>query len=539
MKKRMLITFLVILALFSVMAGRFAYLSGGEEMAQYAGVTGSRIIRVGINMARGVIRDRNGLPLAGGEERAAVLCEPMSLSEESADRLREHAMDITAQALDAAISSGRPFLAYVDQPISGAGLTGLTALARYGGLAQHLIGYMDSSGHGVTGIESVMDEHLYAEDYAYAALFTSDAARRALLGYGIAFEGSGRPVTKGVTLSLDRQIQQICEDAANELVERGVILVSDLDTGQICAWVSRPAYDPLRVSDSLEDGDAMLNKALYSYCCGSAFKIVVMAAALEMGLDVSQEYECTGVYLAGEHEIACAKREGHGALDGAAAFAQSCNPYFCQLAARIGAENLLAMAGRFGLGQGMDLGYGICCADGKLPSLRDLSAPAALANFAIGQGNLQVTPLQVLRMSAIVANDGRDESVHLFESITDADGKVSLLAQPQTIRQVISTQTATQLKDMMIGSTQSGSGVPAAAAVYHSAVKTSSAETGIYENGKQVLHTWVTGFYPAESPQYAIAVLVEGGRSGYYSAAPVFAAIADQLYGCGLVKPVL
>lgn len=539
MKKRILISFLVILTLFSVMAGRFAYLSGGDEIAQYASVTGSRTIRVGINTARGVIRDRNGLPLAGGEERAAVLCEPMSLSEESADLLREHAIDITEDALDDAISSGRPFLAYVDQRITGVGLTGLTALARYGGLAQNLIGYIDADGHGVAGIESVMDEYLYAEDYAYAALFTSDAARRALSGYGIAFEGSARPVSQGVTLSLDRSIQQICEDVADELVDRGVILVSDLETGQLCAWVSRPTYDPLHVSDYLEDGDAMLNKALYTYCCGSAFKIVVMAAALEMGLDVTQEYECTGAFLADEHEIACAKREGHGTLDGAAAFAQSCNPYFCQLAVQVGAENLLDMAQRFGLGQSIDLGYGIRSADGILPSLRDLSAPAALANFSIGQGELQVTPLQVLRMGAIVANGGRNESVRLFESITDADGKISILAQPQTAQQIISVQTATQLKEMMVGSTQTGSGTPASSAVYHSAVKTSSAETGIYENGKQVLHTWVTGFYPAEAPQYAIAVLVEGGRSGYYSAAPVFAAIADQLYGCGLVKPVI
>ena len=91
----------------------------------------------------------------------------------------------------------------------------------------------------------------------------------------------------------------------------------------------------------------------------------------------------------------------------------------------------------------------------------------------------------------------------------------------------------------MAASTQGGSGTPAAASVYHSAVKTSSAETGIVEDGKPILHTWVTGFYPYEDPQYAVAVLVEGGRSGYYSAAPVFGEIADRMYGCGLIQPVL
>lgn len=96
-----------------------------------------------------------------------------------------------------------------------------------------------------------------------------------------------------------------------------------------------------------------------------------------------------------------------------------------------------------------------------------------------------------------------------------------------------------RIREMMVVSTLSGSGTPAVSSVYHSAVKTSSAETGIYEDGKQVLHTWVTGFYPAEDPQYAIAVLVEGGKSGYSSAAPVFGKIVDQMYGCGLIEPVI
>jgi cell division protein FtsI/penicillin-binding protein 2 len=315
MKKRIVIVFLILLSLFVGVAGRLAYLAGGAEIAQYASVTGSRVISVGINAARGVIYDRNGRPLAGAEEKRAVLCEPMSLSEASAESLREHAVEITAQELDQKISSGYPFFTYVDEPTGGVGLTGLTALARYGGLAQNLIGYIDADGHGVVGIEAAMEEYLYAKGYSYSALFTADAARRALAGYGLAFEGSARPVTQGVSLSLDREIQQICEEVANERVERGVILVSDLQTGQICAWVSRPTYDPNNIAQSLTSGDAMLNKVLYSYCCGSVFKIIVTAAALENGVELLQEYECTGHFQAGEQAIACAKREGHGVID--------------------------------------------------------------------------------------------------------------------------------------------------------------------------------------------------------------------------------
>lgn len=539
MKKRIVIVFLILLTLFVAVVGRLAYLSGGAEIAQYASVTGSRVISVGINAARGVIYDRNGRPLVGAEERCAVLCEPMSLSGESAERLRAHAMDVTAQELDQKIAAGYPFLAYVDEPIGGVGLSGMTALVRYGELAQNLIGYIDPDGHGVAGIEAAMDEYLYADGYSYTAQFTADAARRALAGYGIAFEGSARPVTQGVTLSLDREIQQICEEVADEKVERGVILVSDLQTGQICAWVSRPTYDPNHVEQSLTSGDAMLNKALYSYCCGSVFKIVVTAAALENGVELPQEYECTGSFAAGEHTIACAKREGHGVIDAKTAFAQSCNPYFCELAARVGSEKLLEMAEKFGLGQKTDLGYGIGDGGGQLPPLRDLSVSAALSNLAIGQGSLLVTPIQVLRLSAIIANEGQIRPFCLFEGITDHGGNTTPIKPETTVKTVISADTAAVIRDMMEETVRSGSGRPAAAAVYQSAVKTSSAETGIYEQGKQVLHTWVTGFYPSQQPQYAVAVLVEGGSSGYASTAPVFADIVDRMYGCGLVKPVV
>ena len=534
-----MISFFIILALFVGVAGRLVYLSGGREIAQYASVTGSRVLSVGINGARGVIYDRNGVPLVGGEERDAVLCEPMSLDEASAELLRAHATNMTAEELDRAISSGRPFLAHVDEPIAGRGLTGLRALARYGGLAQHLMGYLDSEGHGVVGIEAAMDESLYAEGYSYTAVFTSDAARRALSGYGIGFEGSAQPIQKGVVLSLDREIQGICEAVADEKVERGVILVSDVKSGQICAWVSRPTYDPLRVEEYLEQGDAMLNKALYPYCCGSVFKIVVTAAALEAGIELPQDYECTGAFAAGEHTLSCAKKEGHGVVDVTAAFAQSCNPYFCHLASLVGAQGVLDMAEKFGLGQAIDFGYGIAADEGRLPALRDLSVAAALANFAIGQGELQVTPLQVLGIGSIIANGGVRQSVHLFEGIRNEEGKQTAIEHRASSLRVISESTAAQIRDMMVASTQSGSGMPAASSVYHSAVKTSSAETGIYEEGRHILHTWVTGFYPSEDPQYAIAVLVEGGRSGYSSAAPVFGEIVDRMYGCGLIQPVV
>ena len=79
-----------------------------------------------------------------------------------------------------------------------------------------------------------------------------------------------------------------------------------------------------------------------------------------------------------------------------------------------------------------------------------------------------------------------------------------------------------------------GTGVNAAPVAYGAGAKTSTAETGIYSDGVQVYHTWVTGFVPANTPKYTITVLVEGGESGYYNAAPVMKKIADGLIAAGL-----
>ena len=538
MKKRIVIVFMIMLALFTCVVGRFSYLSGGREVAQYAGVTGSRTIEVGINRARGVFYDREGRPLVGAREQWAVLCEPMSLNAASAQALREHAT-LSQEELEQAIGQAYPFLVYVDEPISGVGLTGVKALSRYEGLAQNLIGYIDAQQHGVSGLEAALDEVLYAQGYSYSALFTADAARRALSGYGIAFQGSGRPVEQGVRLSLDREIQKVCDEVADQRLARGAILVSDLQSGQICAWVSRPTYDPENPAASLQAGDAMLNKVLYSYCCGSAFKIIVVAAALEAGVELPQEYECTGGYQMQTHTIGCAKREGHGVIDATTAFAQSCNPYFCALAAQVGAERLMEMAEKFGLGQKTDLGYGIGDSGGQLPLSADLSVDVALANFAIGQGSLLVTPLQMLRIGAIIADGGKAKPLYLFEGITDATGQYTPVSRPTDRGRVISQETADRIAAMMGEVAQTGTGKPAAAAVYQSAVKTSSAQTGIYEQGQEVLHSWVIGFYPLHAPQYAIAVLAEGLEGSYYSAAPVFGEIVDRLYGCGLINSVV
>lgn len=535
----MLLVFLCICLAFTALFCRISFLTDGQYVAANANLYGSRVIEIEINSSRGVIYDRNLNLLAGGNYIDACLVEPMSLDEQSRQAVMDSSINISAAELEKKISSGQPFLVHVSSKIQGSGLTSIMAIKRYSdsGYAQNLLGYLDSSGKGVYGIESAFDALLQSEEQGYTAVFKVDAARMALAGLGLSFENSPLPVTNGVVLTLDADIQKIAEEAADAYVENGAIIVSEIDSGKIIAAVSRPAFDADNIGEYLNDENgAMLFKPFETFSCGSAFKIVVAAAALESGIDLNYEYECTGSYNAVSNIIGCGKTQGHGLISFREAFADSCNTYFCDLAARVGAEKIYEMAEKFGFGKPTYFWAGMTSASGSLPALADLFSPASLANLAIGQGVLQVTPLQVMNMASVIANGGVLNTPILIDGFVSQDGQRQVIESSEGTR-IISQNTADIIREMMIYSTVSvsGTGVKARPVQYGAGVKTSSAQTGIIKDGNNVLHTWVCGFFPAVEPKYAVAVLVEGGTSGYSSAAPVFAEFANKMILCGYV----
>lgn len=202
--------------------------------------------------------------------------------------------------------------------------------------------------------------------------------------------------------------------------------MQEVESADIVAMTSRPTYDPYNIAAYLDDENgAMRNKAFASFSSGSSFKIVVTAAALESGIEFEDEYECTGFYDAGSNIISCGETDGHGKINLEQAFASSCNTYFCNLAQQVGPERILAMAKKFGFGASTSFWEGYETEAGNLPDLQDLSAPAALANFAIGQGVLQVTPVQIMNMSSVIANDGILKSPNLIYGFADENGEVS------------------------------------------------------------------------------------------------------------------
>jgi penicillin-binding protein 2 len=207
----------------------------------------------------------------------------------------------------------------------------------------------------------------------------------------------------------------------------------------------------------------------------------------------------------------------------------SCNAYFITLAQELGAEYLPEFVRGMGLGGGVSLAPGMTAQAGNLPTAQELQNPAELANFGFGQGVALASPLQIAAAVAEIANGGTEITPELVLGVTEDGETLRDIREPYALNRVMSERTAEIVRKLMVNVVAEGSGRTAAPKEGGAGGKTSSAQTGKYKDGEEIVHAWFAGFYPAEKPRYSIAVFIEGGGSGEQAAAPVFKEIADGI----------
>ena len=196
--------------------------------------------------------------------------------------------------------------------------------------AVHVIGYLDGDGNGVDGIEKAYNGYL-ADGGQLSAVYQVDALNQAIAGMERTIDDTSELQNKGVVLTLDKEIQEIAQEAAEKYLTKGSVLVTEIPSCEIRASVSLPTYSPYDVADTLDEkGAPLLNRAFSSYPVGSVFKLVVAAAALEKGVSTSLVYDCPGSISVDGMEFKCFNGVGHGKVDLEKAIAYSCNGYFIQ-----------------------------------------------------------------------------------------------------------------------------------------------------------------------------------------------------------------
>ena len=426
-----------------------------------------------------------------------------------ADFCDRYGRPLTGRALDAR----RPAAAIGADPLE----------LRYGEthLATHLLGYVNpGDGRGAAGLEEACDDLLVCgPGLAVATLL--DGRRKPLEGLGLRLlEQPGRE-PRAIRVTLDRDLQNAVEAIANQSLPKGAIVVMSPWTGEILAMVSRPDFDPAHPQDYLAtQGSPFLNRAVTAYHPGSIFKLAVLATVLErQPEDFFRLYQDEGRLDVGSLSFHCPGR-GHGEVTLADALAFSCNTTFIRLGLELGAEKFLDTAERLGLGSpalqdlpGED--------PGELPAAGGL-ALGDVANLAIGQRDIYVTPVQVARLVSAVANGGYLVPGRVLAGVEDSRGRPTPLGQTDPPQRVLSLRTALLMQRMMAGVVRYGTG-RVAAVPGGAGGKTGTAQTGQLDaQGRPFSHAWFTGFAPLDGPRYVAVVFVEEGDSGGRVAAPIF-----------------
>lgn len=347
-------------------------------------------------------------------------------------------------------------------------------------------------------------------------------------------------------LTIDKDLQAHCYALLEKQKLAGSIIVMDPNTGALLSLVSYPSYDPnlFNKGVSQEQWDELqsnplhpfLDRSINAYAPGSIFKIVTTLAGLGTGyLTPQRTFMSRGSLKVAGHVFYDWNRAGFGQVDIYDALAQSIDTVYYELSQEMGIDAIKDYAQRFELGDvtGIDLPSE---SKGILPDrawkrkyIKADWQPGDAVNASIGQGYVQMTPLQATRMIAAVANGGKLVVPHLVASIgrkneLHLDPHESL--QPQIIEGIPQAHwrvVQRGLEEAVSRGTAKAMKLPDVRV----AGKTGTAET----IPGQPNHAWIVAYAPAEAPRYAITVFLDHGGSGGGKAAPVGRKVLNYLFG--------
>ena len=353
-----------------------------------------------------------------------------------------------------------------------------------------------------------------------------------------------RPEGAAVETTIVPAAQQAAWDGLGD--QEGAVVALEPSTGRILALVSTPGFDPnaLAVHSTTEaaaqyraleqaPGNPLRSKVTQErFAPGSTFKLVTAAAALESGQYTADTLVPSPTELALPQTSATISNFGGSSCGGdqvslAEALRISCNTAFANLGLTLGEDALREQSERFGfLDDSLTMPMPVV--ESVFPSDLD---PAMLAQSAIGQRDVQATPLQMAMVSAGIANGGRVMTPYLVDTVRAADLTVVSQTKPEVLSDAVSASSASALTQMMVGVVESGTGRSARIDGVQVAGKTGTAQT---VEG-QPPHAWFTAFAPADAPRVAVAVIVENGGSlgneatGGAVAAPIARAVIQAV----------
>lgn len=509
-----------------------------------------------INSPRGIICDRNSVPLANNRLSFSLFCTPSNIETEKIinslsilepilnqdfSKIKDNMKALTKFQKRSLIkiASNINFDIGISLYEKLYELEGFYLMPEYnrfytyGEQACHITGYigriqtltpeqkddMESKGYnidedriGLTNTEKLWEDKLRGVKGNELILRDSRGRERQKYIENQAVQGDK------IFLTIDIKLQQYVSDLLKDRV--GAVVAMNPKDGSILAIASSPGYDPNNVAQSLNTSPvSFVNKAVSgAYPPASTIKPIVAAIALDNGISTNQKYYCEGEYFLPNYNLPykCDNEYGHGWLKMSDAVKVSCNIYFYQLAAQIGKKKMLEYLDKWGLGKttGVDLT--------REKSGRIISEyRGELIMLGIGQGRFSLTPIQIANAYSAIANGGTLYTPHILDRIESESGELVYKYEHLVVNEApASKETLDTVRKMMsrVVNEQGGTAFRGGfKPEWKAAGKTGTAET----SKEGILHSWFSCLAPYDDPEIVTVVLVEEGGHGSEIAVPI------------------
>lgn len=573
-KKRIVIgsSFLVIIIFLLLLRSSYIMIFKHEEYSKMAIDQWTSDVK--ISAKRGKILDRNGKELAvsGNVYRVDIDLKTVAKHNKDNNTTNESLAKDLAKALDMEetkvlkqlnykLPSGAPAQSSIlarrvekekadkvkDLDISGIMVSADTMrYYPYDDTLSHVLGTTNSDGKGLTGVELIYDSVLSGKpglritEIAKEASDITDTISR----FTPPIDG------KDITLTIDLQIQEFIEKAANIAAEKNKatavsIIAMDPRNGEILGMANSPGYDLNDPYEGFEnfkgetDGDKIQkmwrNRAVSdTFEPGSIFKVITATAAMEEGLVKEDEvFKCGGSTKVGDKTIHCWKRTGHGDLTFPGIVQNSCNVGFMVLGERLGPEKLTEYIKKYGLGtkSGVDL-------PGEAPGIikrADKITDTDLATISFGQTNT-VNMVQFLTAFNAIANGGDLIQPHVMKDVSYTNESGERITDeefvPKKTEGVISGKTATEFKDILESVVIEGGAKNSRIEGYKIGGKTGTAQK-VNENGGYKGGGYVASFVsmvPTNDPKLTLFISIDNPTAGAYYGGIIATPVAKMVY---------
>lgn len=524
--------------------------SDAESLKKMAEKARTRVLH--LEARRGMILDRSGEPMAASLEVNSIYAKPRKIGDKKQTariaRTLAEILETDEKEILQKLDDDRPFVwiarrvsPLVAEKVVKADLPGIMTGTEYQrfyplkSFAAHAIGFAGIDSKGLEGLELFYDDDLKVEPIPVTV-------QRDALGRPVMFAAVGQdPKRRDVHLTLDRNIQYVVEKELEEVVHKeraksGVVVVMNVDSGEILALAVRPTYN-LNVFQKASPETRRNHSVADTFEPGSTFKVFLAAAALDLArVDPGEMFDCRkGLYKfngAEIHDIVPYKN-----LSFEDVIVHSSNIGAVRISEKLKKAEFYAILSAFGFGTptGMDLPGerpGVLAVPGKWSVLTK-------ANISFGQG-ITVNAVQLTAAFAAAINGGSLYQPHLMKSVTNALGETIRENPPTLVRKVVKEATSEKLVEILRAVVERGTGK--AAAVHGADVigKTGTAQkadpSGGYSPDKYVVS--FIGAMMSVKPRLAIFVMLdepEGkSRTGGKAAAPVFRKIGEAVLAmCG------